>query len=289
MRTEVRSFTIEEVDRLIKAGGNYRRLSEDHARTLLADMKAGRWVQPHPSPIVLHGQALIDGQHRLWAAAEYEKATRRRIKFMVVHVTGDAEAITLSTDTGKKRTIKDHLRRLGVENASTVAAALLIAANCRENIVASAFDNVRGVSNALMADTYDADRARISEAVSLAVSACGKMQAGSPGLLAGVAYLIGKKNRNGCRAFFSRLGDGADLESGNPILRLRAYWQSHKASGTRRAVVRRAIHAAITIKAWNAWATGQRPSILKWATNGAVPETFPVIEAGDKTLFAEGA
>lgn len=288
MRTEVRTFEIEEITRILDAGGNYReKFSEQHARVHLAEMLAGRWVQPHTSPIVLsrNGKRDLDGQHRLWAAREYCRETGKKIKFLVVYADQDEEALSLTIDTGKKRTISDYLRHMGVANATTVAACLAIVARVGDGKVrAFMFDNTRMLSVSEMAATFEKEKSRILEASELAL-ACRDANIGSVGLLAGIAYLIGKKNRSGCRIFFQRLASQTGLDEGDPILRLLRYFQDRKGEGTRRAVVRRAMHAAVVIKAWNAWATGERPKVLRWSINGDKPEDFPQIEKGEPSLF----
>lgn len=288
MKTEIRSFEVDEITKLLDAGGNFRKLQEANGRRWLGEMAAGRWVQPHPSPIVLtrNGGAVIDGQHRLWAAREHQKATRRKIKFLVVYIDGNEESVSLSVDTNKKRTIADYLRHMQVENVNTVACCLQIAANACEGdkLRATTFDSTGGLSPTRMAALFEAEKPRIMEASHLAVT-CSKTTIGSPGLMAGVAYLIGKKNRAGCRTFFERLAAQTGLEDGDPILRLIKYFQEQKNRGSRRAVVRRAIHAAVVIKAWNAWANGEKVKILRWTINGENPEEFPQIERGDLNLF----
>jgi hypothetical protein len=286
MRSEVRSFEIDEITKLLDAGGNFRKFDEVHARRWLAEMKAGRWVQPHPSPIVLNRKTVLDGQHRLWAAREYARETGRKVKFLVIIVEQDTDAIALSIDTNKKRTTADYLRREGVENASAVAACLATAAAARKSdkLRATVFDNTHNGTPSEMIEVFESDRARIVECTKMAV-ACSKAGIGCTGLLAGVAYLISKKNRNGCRLFFERLASQTGLEEGDPILRLLRYFQDKKGEGTRRSVTRRAVHASLVIKAWNAWANGERPKLLKWAPNGDKPEEFPQIEKGDASLF----
>lgn len=288
MRSEVKAFTSEEITALLDAGGNFRKFNDPNGRRWLTEMLAGRWIQGHPAPIVLNkrGNILIDGQHRLWAAREYEKQTGKRIKFLVIWADQDAESISLSIDGGKKRTIADYLRHEGVENATAVASCLAIAARVKDGkLRATTFDNASALSPSEMVAIFEADKARIVEAVNLAV-ACNKT-VGNVGLLAGCAYLIQKKNRHAARIFFNRLAKQTGLEEGDPILRLLQYFQEHRGEGTRRAVVRRAMHAAVVIKAWNAWVTGERPKTLRLRILGDRPEEFPQVEKGDPHLFSE--
>lgn len=291
MRTEIRSFEVSEIDSLLDAGGNYRRFNEAHARRYLQQMQEGLFPNPHPASVVLDrgGARCIDGQHRLWAAREFFRLTRRKIQFLVCYVKESMiEAISLTADTGKPRKFVDHLRHIGAENVTSLASVVRVAASIPEDgqLSAGVFDNSAGASVAMLAAAYDKDREALNEATHVGVVTANAGNFGYAALIGSIAYLTAKKNKRGSATFFARLADGVGLDSGSPIGWLRRYLNARKGEGARRTVLRRAVVAAHMIKAWNAWASGERPKLIKWAANGERPEMFPQIEAGDGGLFS---
>jgi hypothetical protein len=290
MKTEVKSFDFREIEQMLGGSSNYRRMRVNKAQRWLAEMEAGRWVQPHPQPIIIGpGGVVLDGQHRLWAAAEFNRRTRRKIKFLVVTVSAAmSDDVSLTADTGTPRSIADHLRHVGAKNVTSVAAILRVAVNVPESgaITASLFDGGGpGAAVSQMADYYAKHREEVDAAAHVGVVASGRAHAACGTLLGTLALYTTRIDAEKSAQFFDLLGEGANLSAGSPVLRLRRYLQELRGTGSRRAVIRRAIVMATIIKAWNAWACGLELKQLKWAVNGSKPEAFPQIATPNDLLF----
>lgn len=293
MKTEIRTFDSSEIEKLLDKEDNYRKLSISHSDALLADMLAGRWMQPSPSPIVLSkdGNRLIDGQHRLLAALNYNKQTRRKVQFLVVYVKDEASAI-VTMDTGKKRTIGDFLARCQATSRTTVGALIAVEAALPQDgtLNVSMWDRGASKSVAAMAEEFSANRSRMEDVASMCHKAFAVGSLGAPGLLAAVVWQIQKKNRAASERFVEMLGSGVGMTASNPIYQLRQYMQRRAVRGSTRVIERRSMVAALIIKAWNAWISGQEVKTLRWRTEGAKPEPFPQIEKGGLwSPFEKGA
>jgi hypothetical protein len=283
MRTEVRSFEASEIEALIAAEGNFRKMRPGHADSLLADMLADRWLQPSTSPIVLSkdGERVIDGQHRLLAALNFAKQTRRKIKFLVVYSQND-EQEALVKDTNLRRTMNDYLRRMNAPYRTVLQTMLAVEANVAEDGSLGSYlwdRGAGGASIAAMAEIYGRCP-RMNDVAAAAFRAYDTGNLGAPGLLGAVVWQIQKKNRTASERFLEVLGSGVGLSQENPIYHLRQYLQRRFArDGSARTVERRSITAAVIIKAWNAWITGEEVRHLRYHTGGR-GEEFPQIEKG---------
>lgn len=290
MKHEERSFSNDEIDKFIGRGGNFRKLKTDKAAVWLGLMLGGKWVQPHPSPIILShdGRRCIDGQHRLSAARQYNAKTGKKIVFSVAYINPGKSvevAVSLSLDAGDKRTIGHWLDFFKVKNVTIVGSVLRFITTFGGEPSETAFNSANKCTPAMMVEAYEADCDNITSAVNLARHAGQSAGFGNCGLLACVAYLIAKKNRSGCDRFFDLLASGEGLNATSPILALRNLLIRNRSEWSKKSVPRRAVIAALTIKAWNAWANGEQVKLLKWTTNGATAEAFPKISSGDPSLF----
>src|ERR1039457_1797558 len=104
-------------------GANFREPSAAHVKSLVEQMKRGRWKENgYPLRFRTDGK-LIDGQHRLLAVIE----TGMTFRFLVVsNVPFDAETtIDEGGKTGMQvRTLAEHLHNRGVEDGTAMASIL---------------------------------------------------------------------------------------------------------------------------------------------------------------------
>jgi hypothetical protein len=101
--------------------------------------------------------------------------------------------------------------------------------------------------------------------------------AGGSGLWAIAFALFIRINPEQAEVFCQSLIEGANLEAGSPVLKLRnAYigggkdWQA-TAENRERLL-------AVTIKAWNFWRRDELVSVLTWHSTGRTAEKFPTAE-----------
>ena len=280
MQTKIGTFSNKRIESLLEGKeDNYRVLSPRHSERWRREMEAGRWVSPHPQPIVLNkdGSRLLDGQHRLLAAFHFQRQSKERIKFLICYVD-DFDAIQLTMDTGKPRSIADHLRRVGALNVTTVASVIKLEAKVSAigELNAQMFDGSAGVSPSVseMADIYDASRSSIDKLVRDARAVSKIAAIGSPGLIASCGWQIRKCGMGKFQHFIEKLATGDGLSASDPIGVLRRTLQQRavKSRANRRTIENRSVWAALIIKAWNAYVDDRVIVQLRWAQD----ELFPL-------------
>jgi len=282
MRTEVRTFDNEEIERLLDKETNYRKFTAGSADRWLTEMLAGRWVDAHPVPIILswNGKRLIDGQHRLAAALHYNKQTKKRIRFNVCY-TQNEDAVMLTTDVGRARKIGDHLRHIGCHNVSTIGSLLGIEAKVQKlgKMNALMFDGSAGSTGSVsqLADIFDSHRGRIEKVATQCQGASKTACFGAAGLIAAVGWQLQKCGRDAFDIFIEKLGNGLNMTSGDPIAALRRTLQQRASRNAenRRTIERRCVTAALMVKGWNSWIRGESVEKIRWGKVRAGEEEFP--------------
>ena len=128
MKVAVEYITPEQATYMLKHNPNNRKLQKSRVEKMALFMERGAW-QNNGSSIVMNGEVLLDGQHRLSAVV----MSGMTIPFVVVR---DVEKTAFSSiDTGRSRTLADALHVKGNRNANAVAAALNFYRNMRQAAV----------------------------------------------------------------------------------------------------------------------------------------------------------
>lgn len=74
---KLQTFDADEIDGILEASGNFRDLQPRHRNNLLAAMEDEHWEAGNGEVITFTEDGiLINGQHRLSAAAAYQRAHR---------------------------------------------------------------------------------------------------------------------------------------------------------------------------------------------------------------------
>jgi hypothetical protein len=107
----------------------------------------------------------------------------------------------------------------------------------------------------------------------------------APSIGCALHYHFCKSSPERADQFFERLADGASLERGSPVLRLRDKLFQDRSS--RKRAMSDPEKIALTIKAWNIFWTGTKIESLKWQNSGPRKEPFPQINGSQKS--ARGA
>jgi hypothetical protein len=103
---------------LLKRRAPNRPISKGRVRTMIIDMRSGKWVFNGEPLILSEDLTVLDGQHRLQAI--YESGVT--LPFMVIVGINPAPAVVMSIDQGRAKTGADMLTMHDQANAQTLAS-----------------------------------------------------------------------------------------------------------------------------------------------------------------------
>lgn len=278
IKSEIRDITPEEAIDLLSKNTRNRRIQRTLVARLANEMVSGRW-QFDGSPIrIAEDGRLLDGQHRLNALVESETTQ----KFLIVSgVKDDAQAIM---DTGRKRTFADMLSMNGETNATGLAALVSAAFKYEQGARGSQIFHGSGGTIAAAAVSSPSipvlmeflrDHEELREAMKGSGSLASTLSA-PPSLINFTKWRLQGIDYDDAEHFFSRLGDGAGLAAGSPILALRnrlmEMYREGREKGHRPSYE---LGIALIFKAWNLYRDGREITRLYFKPGGATPEQFP--------------
>lgn len=260
-----RMVTPEMAKKLLKTNTFNRKMSESHVARLVSAIKNGEWKFCGESIKISSDGELLDGQHRLQAIVE----SNTPIELLVVE--GLPKETFHVIDTAKKaRNTADILHISGEKNTNVLSAALALigAYEKYDDLTNRAFrPTAKDISDIL------SRHPKIREYASPQFSV---YRLTGPGLAAALGYLFSLADKKNAELFFDRLGSGAGLEQGNPILQLRELLINNK--NHRNNKLSKTTIAALVIKAFNFYRSGKSISKLRFAND----ETFPKIDGMPK-------
>lgn len=117
MKASVEYITPEQATLMLKNNPNNRKLQPFRVAKLADQMKRGAW-RTNGSSIVMNGEVLLDGQHRLSAIIE------SGLTFPFVVVRGVPPEAFYTIDTGRSRTLADVLLIKGEARSAALSAAV---------------------------------------------------------------------------------------------------------------------------------------------------------------------
>lgn len=258
---EVTEVTPEMAMEWLESNTHNRTLRQQFVERLAQAIKRGEWVL-NGETIKINPNAVVDGQHRLWAIV----TAGLPVKALVAYNVPDAAQETI--DTGVKRTLSDMLKLRGEKHHVTLAATLvqLHIWQTRGKLgLQGAFYPTAQQAMGLL-EKYPEIRNSIE--VARRTSAHIKYPGGLGGVL---HWIFSQIDAADADDFFDRLASGHNLDEGNAILALRNTIINY---GTIRNDDKIRI-AALTIKAWNFYRAGSDIKTLVWKAGGAKPEPFP--------------
>lgn len=242
---------------------NYRNLRQAVVERYAADMREGNW-RITGAPILFNGDGrLLDGQHRLHACI---LADTPFTTIIINNAPSDSE---LAIDTGLKRSVTDHLKRIGYADANNLAALLRLAWKYDAGTI---LHTEAPTAHQLVA--YLEDHPDLEEWVNVGKrlrTATGVRQT-SAGLALYLTGRLGGDETQDALSFVDQTAEGVHLEPGSPILALRK-WAHRLGSATHQPST--VYQAAIVLKAVNAWRQGLPVQQLAWKRGGATNEPFP--------------
>lgn len=227
----------------------------DYAR----DMAAGKWRQNGETIKFAADGTLLDGQHRLKAV------TVAGVPVPMLVVTGLDHDTQETMDAGRKRTTADAFALRG-ETHFTVLASVLKRVWLWENGDYKFSGNQVPTTAECTALLERHPEIRRSAEIASRVHQTFKY---IPQSVTGTAHVLFTRIDPAESAwFFTRLGDGAELALGHPILTLRTRAMSEAADRRTTPADR---HMAYLIRAWNAVRDGRELSRIQIAPDAPMP------------------
>jgi hypothetical protein len=266
VRIKVQKITPKKAAEMLEANTSNRPLSKPVVRSFADAMRRGDWIVTHQGiAFDIHG-VLVDGQHRLAAVLEAEVPIETT-------VFTDVEPDTFDVlDTGKRRNAADVLAIEG-EQSTTMLAAMVRTVWLYENRPdVGCSGGKAAVTNHQIVATLTAhpkirDFGPVGERVA-AETGMIKSAAGA------ASYLVEKANpRVDLTGWHDGIIDGAGLAKADPrwMFRRTMFAMARKQAGVvqRRRDTRE--HVALYLKAFNAWATGEPVSQLRFTPREPIP------------------
>lgn len=271
----VELITPEMAQTWLDRGGINRKPSERAIMKLVHAINLGEWDLTGETIKLDREGRVRDGQHRLHAIIRSGKSVQ------CIVVRGIPESAFDKIDTGKSRSMADVLSIHGHVQSTALATAarglMLIENYGRLSVGGSRVGSLPAPSNA-QGLAYIEAHPEVEDAIRMAdrlrVNAA---FVGGTGLWAIPFTLFLRISREQAEVFVNSLIEGANLERGNPILRLRNMYQgrTREWAGTNE---NRERLVAVTIKAWNFWRRDELVQMLSWHSQGRNAEKFPVAE-----------
>ena len=266
VRSRVQTITPARAAELLAANSTNRPVSKAVVRGFAEAMRRGEWMVTHQGIAFDTRGVLVDGQHRLAAIIEAD----RPVELTVFTEVGEGTFDVL--DTGKRRSAADVLAIEG-EKSSTMLAAMVRAVWLYENRPELNWSGgAAGVSNHQIVQTLDR-HPKLREYLGL-----GERIAAATGMIKSAAgassYLVAQANRRAdLTSWYDGIIDGAGLTRHDPRLLFRRVMFNMTRKHAGQALGRRDTreHVGLYLTAFNAWATGQPISQLRFTPRDTVP------------------
>ena len=270
VRVECEWITPEMAAKYLQANECNRPVRRAQVERLVHTIKSGHWQLTHQGIAVDEDGNLLDGHHRLMAI----QASGRNVQMMVSRgLSRDAYSVI---DTNSPRRPADSLTIMGIKQSRRVASA---AALLWHSIIKSGRMDLA----LAMSERPDVDDiiGVVGEHPDI-VRCASTRDAGVAALIphsweSWLRYEFGQRDEDIGAEFMTRLGDGAGLHPGHPILVCRSRILSMVTGRAKWAAFER---GALVIKAWNHLRAGQREvKMIRWSCRGVKRERFPLISA----------
>jgi hypothetical protein len=245
-RTEIAAVTPALAAKWLASNTRNRNLRPRAVANYARDMVAGNWHFNGEGIKFSTDGRLLDGQHRLAAVIEADTT----VQLLVIWDLPEEAQETM--DTGRKRLPQDMFALRGEINSGIVASVTrrLWMWNIGDYRFTGSTTPTVSECSVLLAERGDEVRRSVEIAARVY-----KQFKGLPQSSVGVAhFLFSQIDPETAPWFFARVGDGADLPIGHPVLTLRTRIINDRAD---RARLPEYLYLAYLIRAWNAVRDGR--------------------------------
>lgn len=255
-----------------------RGVSEQLVNKFARDMIAGAWHLNGETIVFDINEALLDGQHRLWAIVESGCTVR-------MCVVKGADPKSMDTyDTGRSRSFADVLKIRGSSANPSLSSAAARWWRWYDNFRTGNLSTGGNPSHDELRLSFE-NHPSIETAIGLTTqhSASNRKRTVVPGGIM-TFVLSGALEANEIKAeqWYHQVATGENLKVGDPAYTLRERMIQDKSSLRR---MDNMTICAYTMKSWNAFYRGRDLKHLKWGIiKGGAQEAFPEFEGRNNTI-----
>ncbi|MEU9323256.1 hypothetical protein AB0D91_05490 [Streptomyces canus] len=258
-QVEIMAVTPELAAKWLKQNTHNRNLRKRAISDYARDMAAGQWRLNGEAIKFATDGTLLDGQHRLHAVIEADVA----IPLMVV--TGLAGETQETMDAGRKRSAADAFSLRGEAHATVLASILKRIWMWNQGDVK--FRNNYIPTTAECAALLK-ERPEIYRSVEIAVRTHQAFRYLPQSIVGTAHHIFSRIDVDAAVWFFVRVGDGAELSSGHPILALRNRVMTDRAE-SRKVPDHQSM--AYLIRTWNAVRSDRPLSRIQQPADAPMP------------------
>ena len=246
-----------------------RKVSELKVHMWAESMKRGEWTLNGEAIKIADDGTILDGQHRLYAVIE------SGVTIQSLVVSGLPKQSQETMDTGKQRTLADVLTLRGYKNAHDLSSVVLALIRWEKYSPATAFRSSTQypVTNGEAIQFIEQHPSVVD--IPGRVGTCSRYSRISRKILGVLYYKFSEVSPENVDFFFDKLENGSGMEQYDPILVLRN--TVARLRSTHHGALNPTYIAAIVIKAWNLYISGDQCKLLRFAQGGASPEQFPKV------------
>lgn len=260
MKTTLETITPETAKLWLDKNTRNRPICLKHVASLCREIKLGRWCI-NGETIILNGDSLMDGQHRLTAIVQ----TGIAIESLVVRDVPSDSFFTINS-VSKPRTNSDILSLEGEKNTALMSASLFLIDRYMTGRMKVAV-KYTAVDTLELLKKYPGIRR--------SVSLSGKTRGFIPGsVLVAAHYLFSLLDDEAADLFRNQLILGCSLTEDQPVYVLRNRLILNSLA---KAKLRQCYLFAICVKTWNAIRHKKPLLTLRYTEEGVGAELFPVI------------
>ena len=258
-QVEILAVTPDLAKKWLKQNTHNRSLRKRAVADYARDMKAGQWRLNGEAIKFATDGTLLDGQHRLMAVIEADTA----VPLMVV--TGLPNDTQETMDAGRKRTAADAFSLRGEAHASVLAAVLkrVWLWNQGDYKFGQNYTPTTAECAALLKE-----RPEIYRSVEIAVRIHQAFRYLPQSVVGTAHHLFSRIDGSEAVWFFARVGDGAELPVGHPVLTLRNRVMTDRADNRKVPDYR---YMAYLIRAWNAVREDRPLTRIQQASDAPMP------------------
>jgi hypothetical protein len=256
---DIVTVTPELAEKWLRQNTHNRPLRKRAIADYSRDMAAGKWLQNGEALKFASDGTLLDGQHRLYAVV------KAGVPVTMLIVTGLPPETQETMDAGRKRTTADAFGLRGEANATVLAAVL------KRVWLWDQGDYKFGQSyipTTAECASLLKERPEIHRSVEIAVRVHQTFRYLPQSVTGTAHHLLSRIDTGEAVWFFARVGDGAELPAGHPVLTLRTRIMTDKAENRSIPDFR---YMAYLIRAWNAVRDGRSLGRIIQAADASMP------------------
>lgn len=262
---EVIVLTPERATQLLELNTLNRPLNDQHVKRIAGQIQRGLWRYNGDTIKLATNNAVLDGQHRLWAVVEAKMAIQTAIVYDI-----EPEAFSTIDTLRKPRSGADVLALKGAtRHRGHTSAALQWLIRWQRGTLENYKAPQHRIENSDIETAYE-NNAGIERAIERVMPLRGLA---NPSVVGFFYYILANRSPELAERMVHTMENPAGVPMNDPFFRLRMYFASdhHKRKDP-------VVSIALMVKASNAAYYGRDVKALNWRNQGTSPEVFPKLE-----------